>query len=75
MSINPTTSDPYAYLDRALPNSPVAQYVPGAATVPSEEAEAFGEDGFGFDDFSILLTRYNISRECPPYIGKSPATR
>lgn len=55
MSINPTTSDPYAYLDRALPNSPVAQYVPGAATVPSEEAEAFGEDGFGFDDFLDII--------------------
>jgi len=55
MSINPITSDPYAYLDRALPNSPVAQYVPVVAAVPSEEVDAFGEDGFGFDDFLDII--------------------
>ncbi|USG61438.1 hypothetical protein NBZ79_00415 [Sneathiella marina] len=55
MSINPTTSDPYAYLDRALPNSPVAQYVPAASTAAVDEPNAFGEDGFGFDDFLDII--------------------
>lgn len=55
MSINPTTSDPYAYLDRALPNSPVAKYAPAASTVADDDVEAFGEDGFGFDDFLDII--------------------
>ncbi|MEH6524843.1 MAG: hypothetical protein V7723_02130, partial [Sneathiella sp.] len=55
MSINPITSDPYAYLDRALPNSPVAQYVPAATAVPGDQADAFGGDGFGFDDFLDII--------------------
>ena len=57
--INATTSDPYAYLDRALPNDPVAQYVPeerldvNGNNVADEGG--FGEDGFGFDDFLDII--------------------
>jgi hypothetical protein len=55
MSVNTTTNDPYAYLDRALPNSPVATYRPPTSTPNDKDAEAFGEDGFGFDDFLDII--------------------
>lgn len=55
MSINATISDPYAYLDRALPNSPVATYSRPTSTSNREDADAFGEDGFGFDDFLDII--------------------
>lgn len=59
MLSNTVTHDPYAYLDRALPNDPVAMYVPkervnaDGETIASEDG--FGEDGFGFDDFLDII--------------------
>lgn len=58
MSINAVTSDPYAYLDRALPGDQVAQYVPATKTKdgqPMADNSGFGEDGFGFDDFLDII--------------------
>ena len=59
MSINAVTHDPYAYLDRALPNEQVAMYVPQErvdtyGNKVSDE-DGFGEDGFGFDDFLDII--------------------
>ncbi|MZR29813.1 hypothetical protein [Sneathiella litorea] len=59
MSINPVTHDQYAYLDRALPSDPIAQYVPkervdeNGDKIPADNG--FGEDGFGFDDFLDII--------------------
>ena len=59
MPINTVTHDPYAYLDRALPNDPVATYVPKERidTYGNKVADedGFGEDGFGFDDFLDII--------------------
>ncbi|MCF8466332.1 MAG: hypothetical protein K9G33_02930 [Sneathiella sp.] len=59
MSINAVTSNPYAYLERALPNDPVARYVPeekmGADGKKVAEDDGFGEDGFGFGDFLDII--------------------
>ncbi|MDF2368528.1 MAG: hypothetical protein P1U71_14740, partial [Sneathiella sp.] len=59
MSINAVTHDPYAYLDRALPNEPTAIYVPKERLDESGNKIAdeggFGEDGFGFDDFLDII--------------------
>ncbi|MEX1036289.1 MAG: hypothetical protein WDZ54_10050 [Sneathiella sp.] len=53
------TNNPYAYLERDLPNSPVAQYVPAEKIDESGNKVAdeggFGEDGFGFDDFLDII--------------------
>ena len=59
MLTNAVTNNPYAYLDRDLPNSPVAQYVPAekldeAGNKVADEG-GFGEDGFGFDDFLDII--------------------
>ena len=59
MSINAVTHDPYAYLDRALPNDQVATYVPKERidTYGNKVADedGFGDDGFGFDDFLDII--------------------
>lgn len=58
MSISVTTNNPYAYLDRALPGDNSPQYVPAAQNEDGEsvaENPAFGEDGFGFDDFLDII--------------------
>ena len=59
MSINAVTHDPYAYLDRALPNEPTAHYVPKERIDENgnkvADEDGFGEDGFGFDDFLDII--------------------
>jgi hypothetical protein len=59
MSINSVTHDPFAYLDRALPNEPVAMYVPkerlDADGNKVADENGFGADGFGFDDFLDII--------------------
>lgn len=59
MSINAVTHDPYAYLDRALPNDQVATYVPKERIDTNgnkvADEDGFGEDGFGFDDFLDII--------------------
>ncbi|WP_288905326.1 hypothetical protein [uncultured Sneathiella sp.] len=59
MSINAVTHDPYAYLDRALPNDRVALYVPKERLDENgnkvTDEDSFGDDGFGFDDFLDII--------------------
>lgn len=59
MSINAVTHDPYAYLDRALPNDRVALYVPKERLDENgnkvADEDSFGDDGFGFDDFLDII--------------------
>jgi len=53
-----TTSDSFAYLDRDVPGDAVAKYVPESRMIDGKEAPAttaFGEDGFGFDDFLDIV--------------------
>lgn len=58
MTISATTSDPYAYLEQNVPGEAIARYVPPAKMVDGKAVEnsgAFGEDGFGFDDFLDII--------------------
>lgn len=59
MLTNAVTNNPYAYLDRDLPNSPVARYVPAEKLDETGNKVAdeggFGPDGFGFDDFLDII--------------------
>ncbi len=58
MTISATTSDPFAYLEQNVPGEAIAKYVPATKLVDGEAAEsegAFGNDGFGFDDFLDII--------------------
>lgn len=59
MSINAVTHDPYAYLDRALPNDRVSMYLPKERLDENgnkvADENGFGDDGFGFDDFLDII--------------------
>ncbi|TNE37359.1 MAG: hypothetical protein EP348_05880 [Alphaproteobacteria bacterium] len=56
MPINAITHDPYAYLERDLPNAPVARYESAPADTQGKgDSESFGKDGFGFNDFLDII--------------------
>lgn len=51
-----TTSNPFAYLDRALPGSNGPRYVAPEKTADgAPENSSFGDDGFTFDDFLDII--------------------